>query len=454
MSIFQKIDKFLIAILITSTLFILVYNIFHYTPMLGYDAEAHFAYVDHISRYMPKSLNLPDEVDSREFFNPPLGYIVPAVGQVICRNTIKSADFLKDCRPIYGTFTQVIQSLMYLFTIFINLKTLKMLNHSKNIFNLSYLILISLLAVNYRTISMIRGEPYILFFLSIFLYFILKHEKQKFVFSLKYSLIFGVVIACLTLSRQWAIFLFPAIMFLLIWPKIQSINDYFKTWLFSSFIGFILSSWFYFSLYIRYGSFAAFNMNKPNFSIFNLPLSFYLPDFNQLTYVFSNPIRPNLDNQFLSILYSDLWGDYWGYFSFTSKFLQIGRQQATIGNYFGHVNLISVLSTFIILFFFIQTIKTHKESFLINYIKLSVLFSLIGYLIFVISFPTTTGDTIKATYIIQMFHLLVFCAAISLEKLKNSNFKKYYFVIFILFATYFFNYQTFLSHFPINFLPS
>ena len=51
---------------------------------------------------------------------------------------------------------------------------------------------------------------------------------------------------------------------------------------------------------------------------------------SQPQYLFSKPIRPNLDNQFFSIIYSDLWGDYWGYFIFTSRFLDIGRNQPNI----------------------------------------------------------------------------------------------------------------------------
>ena len=52
-----------------------------------------------------------------------------------------------------------------------------------------------------------------------------------------------------------------------------------------------------------------------------------------MSILFTKPIRPFLDNQFLTILYSDLWGDYWGYFSFTSRYLDIGRDQLMIGDF-------------------------------------------------------------------------------------------------------------------------
>ena len=176
---FNLANSFFVLISI-STSFVLIYNLFYYNPILGYDAEAHFNYVDYFSRYLPYEFRLPSKNDTREFFNPPLGYLVPSIAQVVCRNVIESTNYLVDCQPIYGKATQIFQSFMYVFTILINLYTLKLFNKSKNIFNISYLILVSLLAVNYRTISMIRGEPYILFFLSLFILIIYKADNSNY----------------------------------------------------------------------------------------------------------------------------------------------------------------------------------------------------------------------------------------------------------------------------------
>ena len=66
--------------------------------------------------------------------------------------------------------------------------------------------------------------------------------------------------------------------------------------------------------------------------------------------MFTKPIRPYFSNQFLPILYSDLWGDYWGYFSFTSRSLAEGRNQDIIGDYLSRVNLISLIPTFMLLY--------------------------------------------------------------------------------------------------------
>jgi hypothetical protein len=434
-----------------STFFILIYNILHFNPILGYDAEAHFRYVDYLARYLPREIKLPSQSETREFFNPPLGYLFPSIAQVICRNLINSNNLLNDCRPIYGKATQIFQSIMYLITILINLYTLKLFNKSKSFFNASYLILISLLAVNYRTISMIRGEPYILFFLSLFLLIIYKAENNDYFLRFKFVFLSGMIIGCIALSRQWGFLLFIPLIILLFFKK--SKRQYLIFWSLSSIIGFLLSGWFYAGLYRKYGSFTAFNMESKVFSFTNQELSFYFPSLDQLIYLFSKPIRPYLDNQFLSILYSDLWGDYWGYFTFTSRFLDIGRGQLSIGDYLARVNLISIITSIIIIIFCYFSYKKYKSIFLVKYINLALITSFVGYLLFTIAYPNSTGDTIKSTYIIQAFHLMVFLASIYFNDLKKTNKKVFNLTLIIFVVIYFHNFQTYLSHFPFNYFP-
>ena len=445
---FSKIIFLLISL---SSFYILIYNIFHFSPILGYDAEAHFNYVDYLSRYLPNELRLPSSAETREFFNPPLGYLIPSIAQVFCRNIITSSDYLLDCQPIYGKATQIFQSFMYVFTILINLYTLKLFNKSKNIFNVSYLILVSLLAVNYRTISMIRGEPYILFFLSLFILIIYKADNSNYDYNIKLILLAGIVIGSIALSRQWGFLLFIPLIVLLI--SKNSKQNYLIFWLTSSFIGALLSSWFYVGLYRKYGSFTAFNLESKGLSFSNQSLSFYIPNLSQLEYLFTEPIRPNLNNQFISILYSDLWGDYWGYFTFTSRYLNDGRNQLNIGDYLARVNIVSIISTFIIIYFCYLTYKKYKSNFIIQYVNLAWIISFLGYLMFTISYPDSTGDTIKSTYIIQAFHLMVFMASIYLYDLKKLNKKMYNGILIILISIYIHNFQSYLSHFPISFYP-
>ena len=201
-------------------------------------------YVNHLARYLPYELNIPSVSETREFFNPPFAYLFPSIVQVLCRNIIESKNYLSECQPIYANFTQIFQSFMYLLTIFINILSLKKFVKKSNFLNSSYLILISLLAVNYRTISMIRGEPYIIFFLSLFIYWIIKLDNSNYEFNFKNIIALGLIIGCLALSRQWAFLLFLPLTVLLFSKRNKFKRLYFKTWSLSALIGAGLSSWF------------------------------------------------------------------------------------------------------------------------------------------------------------------------------------------------------------------
>ncbi len=440
------IKKSLFIIFVICLLFILVYNILHFDPILGYDAEAHYSYIDTFSRYLPDSFHLPTANESREFFSPPLPYIFPSSIQVICRNILSSQNLLEDCKPIYGKMTQIFQNILFLGSIYINLLTLRLFQEKRD-FNFSFLILTMMLAANYRTLSIIKGEIYILFFLSILIYLLAKLEKNNFNYENRDILKFGIIIGLLALTRQWVFLIFPA--FFIVYFKIkENKKNYLYFISLSLIVGFIISSWFYFYNLFRYGSLTAFNteINKT----INLERVSEFVSFDGISnYIFTNPIRPYFENKFLPIFYSDVWGDYWGYFTFTSRFLEVGRNQLNIGEYLGKVNLLSLITISIIFYFYFKTIKNSNSQTLL-FINYSIILSFIGYFIWVLLYQTgTQGDTIKATYMTQAINLIVFISAISIEKIRKP--RTYLSIIFVLVLIFAHNFQSYLSHFPMFF---
>lgn len=451
----RKIETYLVYLVISSVVFLLIYNIINYDPIYGYDAEAHHSYVDFVSMYLPDSFRLPTSDSTREFFNPPLPYLFPALIQLICRNLSTSVDLLATCKPVYGFYTQIFQSLLFVFSIFMYLQIFKKIRNETNLLDLSVIIVFCLLSVNYKTFSMIRGEPYIIFFSSLLIYQFLILCKKSFKYKVKDIFIFGILIGCLALSRQWAFLLFPSYFLLILFIKspIERIR-YIRFITLSFSIGFIISSWFYFGLFFEYGSFTAFNKEPSAFNLLNQPLSFYIPYGEEMIYLFTKPIRPYFSNTFLPILYSDLWGDYWGYFSFTSRSLDTGRNQLLIGDYLARVNIVSLFPTFLMILGLRTGIKSLKISpkkendYFYSYITLSIFVTFFGFLWFLIKYPALpTGDTNKATYMIQLFHLLSILSITYLDKLKKVNLKKYTIAIIILVFIFIHNFSAMMSHF-------
>ena len=84
--------------------------------------------------------------------------------------------------------------------------------------------------------------------------------------------------------------------------------------------------------------------------------------------LFEKPIRPNFSNQLIPILYSDLWGDYWGYFVFTSRFTDLGRNQLLIGDYLARVNIFSLIPSLFLLVSFMKLRKNPEKKVFVNYL--------------------------------------------------------------------------------------
>lgn len=451
----NKLNSYLSILLIFIVLFIFTFNFLNYDPIYGYDAEAHYEYVEgFFAMFVP---NLSDQASNeitREFFNPPLPYVIPAVFSYFCKNIVEVENEAKYCQRYYGKIIQLINAFVYLLTLYFYLLTFKLIT-KKDLLNLNLIIPISILAVNYKTFSMLRGEPFIIFFNSMCLYYLAKYVSTNFKLKLKDYLIFGLLLGLMGLSRQWAFLIFPAYAYFL-FPKnkVEIKKNILKFLTYSFTIAFFVCSWFYFKLFFEFGTFTAFNMSPKNFNLNNQPLDFYVLGKEGFINLFSKPIRPNLGNNFFGIMYSELWGDYWGYFVFTSRFLDIGRSQMFIGDYLGRVNIVSIIPTFFILFGFFKSSSFFKnqsrKKFLpyLNFIKLASLFSIIGYLWFLIKYPEVPqGGTNKATYMIQFFHLITFSSVFYLYYLEEKKNKIYLLILVILGSVFVHNFSTYLSHF-------
>ncbi|MCJ7721665.1 hypothetical protein MUO98_04595, partial [Candidatus Bathyarchaeota archaeon] len=281
-------------------------------PRVGYDAVGHLSYIQTLSE-----LRLVTPQDSHEIFSPPLPYAIPALFMTLTGMKLFWAAKLAQCLNVFLS----IGLTFYL------IKVCQLLG-SQSSLKLGTLVFLGILPVYYKTFAFIRGEPYVVFFTVIILYYTLLMYIRK-QFTAANNTILGVAMGLCALSRQWGILLFPPVFLLFAYQWIRlprwrySIN---MTCCLCLVLITGISGWFYLSLHSRYGSLTAFN-RKPasHFSFSNQPLEFYVRLSPEL--LFNKPIRPSFPNQFLPIFYSELWGDYWGYFTVygrdtrTSKFL-------------------------------------------------------------------------------------------------------------------------------------
>ena len=94
-----------------------------------------------------------------------------------------------------------------------------------------------------------------------------------------------------------------------------------------------------------------------------------------------------------------------------------------------------------------------NKEYLLKYINLSIAITFFGYLLFLIIYPELpTGDTIQSTYMLQLFHLILFITAVKIDDYKYKNFKLYNLVILFFLIAYVHNFSTYLSHYNFEFI--
>ena len=418
---FRKQDTH-IKIILFVILFIMIFNVFSYYHEFGYDGQDHKWYIE----VLP--LDLPTQNDTKEFFSPPLPYLLPSIIDSICDNLVEANLTSLNCNIFYGNISQLFQLLMFLIILFCYLKILNLLSENRKYKNLT-LILLLLIPVNYKTFVMIRGEPYVSFFFFLILYLLFSIiSEDKDINRLDYVLL-TLLMAGLGLSRQWGLLLLPGIfltIFLVSKYKDKEFSKKYTRLVFSSSIfSFPLYFWFYIHLFLNYGSITAFNREPLPFNFLNQSTSFYFD--LALVDIFTRPIRGfSLENKLFPILYSETWGDYFGYFLITHA---KGGLEANyeIVPYLGRVNLFALVPTFLFIFgifyFFVIFKKLNvNQKIIYSTFLLCVSFMWIGYMWFVIKYPNySKGDTIKATFILQLIQLLPFFGSIFvIHNLKNK----------------------------------
>jgi hypothetical protein len=247
----------------------------------------------------------------------------------------------------------------------------------------------------------------------------------------------------------------------------------------ASLLALLVGGWFYASLYQRYGTLTAFNHAPGGQLHASQPLSFYTG--LGLSSLFSKPVRPELKNRLFPILYSDVWGDYWGYFLIYVIDGRTGNQVAganfenavlgpphawllsdydSFGPYLGEVNLVSILPSLVLVAGIVyglgELIKSIRPPAGVQSVEaswllsLSLVFALAGYFWFLIGYSTfnSGGDTIKASYILQAYPVCALLVANLFEKVSFLRAKeKWLWVLGLVFLN---NLPALLTHF---FLP-
>lgn len=428
----------LLAILIAMNGMVLLNACLH-NPFIGYDAGSHINYMMTLAHG-----RLPTPADSNEFFSPPLAYVLPAI-----------------CTGILGFSTFWALKMAQLFNVVLSigicwcmLKLCELIRPGHAGLKLISILCLAILPVYYKTFAFVRGEPFVLFLTVRIAYDAMRLYGMNIGRpSHRITALLGIELGLLALSRQWGFMLFPA---LIVWVGLRALKrlDFSRVILSLAAaltISFAVGGWYYLHLWARYGSPTAFNHPPSSFSIGNQPPSFYLG--TGTDHLFTTPVRPRFTNQFMPVFYSEIWGDYWNYFSVSGRDSRSGslvfgphlearlaKKQGvafletnwtTMTRYLGRVNAASLFPTLLMtlglmlgfwrlarLLFLHDPPPTHSIAALS---ALAVSTTLLGFLWFLVKYPSESGNTIKATYVIQIFPFIAILTAEAILFLRKHT---------------------------------
>lgn len=429
---------------------IVLYNSVFHEPTIGYDSPAHIINIKIISEF-----RLPAKSDTYLYYMPPLFYLLPAL--INSLNIFPVHIILK--------FVQLVNFALSLGVTFFTLKVCELIRPNNNHLKIFSLIFLGIMPVYYKTFAFIRTEPLLTFIFLLVVYSLIKLSEGQYL--LKYSTLTGIYTGLAILTRHSGIILFFIIttfMFILLIKNKQNSVFILKSSAIIFSVAVIIGGWFYFRSYELYKNPFHFNRELPDkISLSNQHKKFYLGLGDG--YLFSNPVRDFFPNQFLPILYSDFWGDYWCYFviygkdkinkkyvsglklkDYLSKYPSEESFETNyyqVQEYLAEVNFVSLYPTFIMLagfllgtFYLFKLIflREHKAELVsFSLIQLLVFFSFLFFFCFSIVYPSLDkGGTIKPSYMLHAFPFIAILSGELLYKLKQKLLLLSYFTAFYL----------------------
>jgi hypothetical protein len=407
-----------------------------HAPLIGYDTPQHLNNVRALAR-----LEWPTPQQSSEFFSPPLPYLLPALASAAGASAWVTSKV--------GQLVNVLLSLALTYAL---LRLCDVSFPGRTRVKVVALGVLGMLPVYYKSFSQMRGEPYVACLAVIAAVLAVQIFVRGRTTAGNVALL-GASLGLAVLARQWGFFLFPPVVAIGVLGVARAEQP--RRWRVASSLvaalalSAVVGGWFYAHLAVRYGTVAAFN-RKPGAAEHERPFALWARgDWK----VFTDPVRPTLGDRLLPILYSDVWGDYHGYFSIyaldrtTWTYLPGNAMEAatksgsaprwidtnrfTFNRYLGWVDRVSLLPTLLLLAGAVYgasrllLLRRRSDPSLVG-VGLAALVTVVsaaGYLWFVRTYPNPgNGDTIKATYLLYVYPFLAFQAAALLDRVRVRRF--------------------------------
>ncbi|MFH1457115.1 MAG: glycosyltransferase family 39 protein [Patescibacteria group bacterium] len=440
-NIIQNKTKYIFYIFFVFLLFFRLHNANVFNPYWGYDGGAHLDYIEKI--YLENKL--PDMQENYlAWHEPGFYYFYSYIGKLF--NFIYPNEF-----SVIIKFLQVISSIISVFIVYLVYKTVQQFTKNKYA-QLATVISFGLLSVFTETTNYLTNELLLAFFIILLFYSFITFSKKG--WNLRRILIISILSGLALLTKLSALIFIFAILIWLIYrsvytKKIKYLNYAF---IFCVICILIYSPW---AIYKQknIGSFYSINVYEKNFANTENQNRELNPDFfyRLNPQIFNNPFWMTSSNSFWAIIFTDTFSDYYAIsgnvdkndlLSGESKILT-GSGRFVINKKFSFSVLLLYSSVFFIFIFlggtlglFLQWIKRGFLPSINLFILIFIIGSFLALMYNVWSFPVLERGTLKTSFILSVWPLLMIVGwswlANVLNKFKlNFLWAVFYFYILI-----------------------
>jgi 4-amino-4-deoxy-L-arabinose transferase-like glycosyltransferase len=397
-----------VGALLASYLGLLLWDVFHYDWLRGYDAYAASLYVDSIQLHHV----LPGQGTTDVWHNPPLFYALAAVIQPHVGWTGLEPHKAVQLVSVLAGFGVVVLSFLIARELFPRSRWIQ----------LGAPVAAAATPVLLRGSLMYHPEPLATLLATAGVYVAVRAACRRWTIALGAAA--GLLLGLGNLTRTWALAEAAAVVLVAgVW-WLRAREPAVLRFLAALAVVFVaLSAPWYARQTIKYGSPFAFSKPDPSQWLQSgRPLSFYTA--LRAEDVFSNPYQPSYRNVLLPVVYTDWWGDYSRYFHVPlaqvndpPKLESRYRVPLVVQSIVGIVPTLLGLAGAVALA--VLAIRRRRPGLgIATAAGLAVAAAFVGFLI---RYPKQDGDNIKALYMLDLVPIAALCIAWALDWVRRHS---------------------------------
>ena len=346
-----------------------LWNAARYPPGAGYDAADHIAYADGL---VPHG-RLPH--GTGEYYTPPGYYAVAGVADWVAHKAGAG-------QPHRAA--QAVDALLLVGTVLLAYALARELFPGRERLALGAAAFVALAPVTVKTSAMFHPETLSLFLSTLALWLAARTFR-----SWWYALPLGAALGALQLVRAFGLWTVGAVAVAL------AVGRRWRELAVAFALAFVIALPWYVHQRNEYGGSPVFNrptVQKPLWE--RRPLAFYVDP--GVPGVVTRPYRPHFLNLALPTTYTELWGDYFGVWSWNG----VGRPDAGARRQLELQSLVGVVPTVLAVVGWVMFLLASLRSPPRLAVALLPALGILGYLYFTVGYPTRDGDVLKATYML------------------------------------------------------